>query len=269
MATSAAARPAVDGVEIPVRLVRQQRARFASAALQDVPAAIAILVAGVAGVRAPRGATDLALAVAELAVAAWVLLFTVRGAAEAFGRGGTPATEGAADDALAPPATARPRVRWEGVAAGALALVEVWHHWHTTGRINRPTLTVGVSALVLALGGAAAIERRTAHRRPRLLVSREGLHYRGSRRLRFEARWDEVARLEEAPGLLRVVRHDGREWTLRARAHVDGATLVAAACRAVRAHAPSRLACVPAAVALGGEDAVRPGAAVGGDRAGR
>jgi hypothetical protein len=249
-------------VEIPVRLVRRHRAQAASAGRPDGPAAATLVAAGAAGLGAPRGTADLVLAVVELAVGAWVLRLAARGLWEAFRRGGAPPSDAAPDaadgdrdgGAPAPSATRPARVRWEGVAAGALALVEVWHHWHTTGRVRRPTLVVGLFALVMAVGGTAALERRMAGRRPRLRVSREGLLYRASvrRRDRFEARWDDVARVEHAPGALRVVLRDGREWTLCAGAHVGGAALVAAAARAVRLHAPARLAAAEGNAAAGG-----------------
>jgi hypothetical protein len=234
-------------VELPVRLARQHRGQAASAALQDGPVAAALVAAAVATLRAPRGAADLALAVVEVVVGGWVLALVARGVAEAFGRRHRAAP--AAPIAAAPIA----RVRWEGVAAGALALVEVWHHWHTTGRIRRPTVLVGVFALCMALGGAAAIERRASWRRRGLVVSGAGIRYRGSilPRDRFEARWDEVARVEAAPDALRVVLRDGGAWTLRARAHLDGEALVLAAAQAVRAHAGGRLVDVASATGVG------------------
>jgi hypothetical protein len=234
-------------VELPVRLARQHRARVLTAAVQDGPAVAALLVAGAAGLRAPRGGGDLLLALVELAVGAWVLRYLARAAVSLFPRGGAEASDAAAaTGAPAPGQGDAPRVRWEGVAVGTMALVEVWHRWLTTGHVARPTLLVGVLTLALALGGARVVQRRTAHLRPRLVVSAAGLFYRGSRRRRFEARWDDVARVEQASGALRLVLRDGREWTLRAGEHLEGSALVAGAAAAVRANAPPRL--TPAAL---------------------
>ena len=218
---------------------RVRRGQVIGSFVQDVPVVAALLGAGVTGLarRGAGGWADLTLAVAEVAVSVWLLASTMRELRHVL-RGGRGGQDGGHHGRAAQPTAPAAGVDWPLLAGAALALVEVWQHWHATGRVKRPTLVLGVGYVLLALGGRAAIARRMRRRGPRLEVSGAGVRYRGSPRHRFRAAWPDVVSVEHAPDALRLTLHDGRSWTLYAREHEGGDALVAAAREAVAAHAP-------------------------------
>lgn len=237
--TAAPASGAPAATRIPVQLKRRHRALFAQQLVQHAPVLLTIITAGATGLSTERAGAGLALAVVELAVGAWVLASIAREARHLFGRHAASHAGGAAHTALADV----PWVDWPGVAAAALAFVEVWHHAHATGRFKlvSPLVLSATVTLALALGLRRLIASRTRHRRPHLLVSTEALTYRGTRWGRWTAPWDDVAAVEHGADALVVRLRDGRTHTIRAADHLGGAGLLAAARDAVAAHAPARL----------------------------
>ena len=214
----------------PVELRRVRRATLARELSESVPAAMTLLGLGLAGLQAPAAsAGDLALAAAEIASAAW-MLFLLRGRVRGLlgrGRGGGVVAPLAA---LPPLEHQHGGIDWAGIAGAVMLGVEALHHWDQTGRVKRPVLLLAAFTLFLATGGRLLIARaasaRFGDRRPRLALGAEGIVYRGSRRRRFEARWDEVARVEYDAAAVTFALRDGRTFVLRARDHVDGDALV-------------------------------------------
>lgn len=225
----------------PLQLRRVQRMLVVRELADSLPGALALFGAGLAGLRgAATSTTDRVLGAAELASSAWMLLLLRRSVRELFGRR---ASEAGVAPAAALPALEEQHgdVEWSGVAGAAMLGVETWQHWHDTGRVQRPVVLLAVFTLFMATRGRLLIARaaraRLGDRRPRLALSPEGIDYRGSRRRRFAARWDEVARVEHDAGAVTLALRDGRTFALRAREHVDGEALVAA----VRAALPAVL----------------------------
>lgn len=229
------ARAVAPAIELPVMLRRRQRAELARDVVDSGPAIAALLVAGAAGLRGgAHTVADRALALAEIGGSAWLLVLLLREARRAFGAA-RPAADGDAG--------AGHEIEWRGVAAAALLLVEVWQHWHQRGRVHGPFLLAAAVTLFISLGGRRVIRRHSPlrHRRPRLVVSADGIEYRASVLRRFDARWDQIARVEHAPDAVRVALHDGRTLDVRARDHVDGDRLVDGLRQALAVHAPAPL----------------------------
>ena len=216
---------------LPVKLRRVQRLELLRALLEHGLAAGTLLAAGVQGL-AGRG-TDRALAVAEVAGSSWLLLLVARHARHVLRRspeGDEPPLAPVADDEL-PPEMAG--VDWTGVAASLLIGLELWHRWARTGHVVRPFVLSALVTLVLAIGGRRFVARRVRPRlgrlQPRLVLTADGFDYRGSRRRQLAARWADVAQVvESTPELVHLRLRDGRDFTLRARDHVQGRGLVAA-----------------------------------------
>jgi hypothetical protein len=235
-----------------VQLRRVQRALLVRELVESVPAAVTLIAAGVAGLRAAgAGAADRAIAVAEIASAGWMLHFLRRGVREVLGyrHAASAAPEGSSAPLLRPAHEEMAHVEWAGVAGAAMLGVEVLQHWRETGRVQRPTLLVAAFTLYLALGGrrmiARVMRRRVERRRPRLALSTEGIDYRGSRRRRFTVQWDDVTRVEHDAERLRVTLRDGAVREVRAGDHVDGHRLLAAVGAALPAYLPARLSGAP------------------------
>ncbi len=240
-----------DRVVLPVQLRLVQRMLLVRELFESGPAATTLLLAGLSGL-AVAGATtlDRTIAAVEIASAGWMLVLLQRGAREVLAR--TRATAAPASDgdagayAVAPLEETLDGIEWSGVAGASMLAVEVWQHWHQTGRVQRPVLLLAVFTLWMATGGrrliARVMRRRIADRRPRLSISRDGVDYRGSKRRRWVARWDDVERVEQDAESVRLTLGDGRVRELRARDHVDGHRLVIAARRALATLLPARLA---------------------------
>jgi len=84
-------------------------------------------------------------------------------------------------------------------------------------------------------------ELRQQMRHLRAGLSADGVEYRGSRRRRFAARWDDVARVEHDAERVRLTLRDGAVHELRAADHVEGHRLLAAVGAALPGYLPARL----------------------------
>ena len=224
------------GTHIPVVLKRHVRAQFVSQLLQHLPAVFTVLAAGASAVRSEREGGALSLAVAELVVGAFVLLTIALEARHLFGR------EAAHDHHAAGP----PGESWidvPGLAAAALGYVEVWHHAHERGhfKLVSPYMLGATATLVLALGGRRLIANWMRHRRPHLRVTPDTVTYRGSRRRRWSAAWEDVAAVEHGHGETTLRMRDGSAHAIRAEDHLGGAAFLSAARAAFAAHAPPRV----------------------------
>jgi hypothetical protein len=218
--------------------------------LESAPAAVTLLFAGADGLRAAgAGLADRAIAVAEIASSAWMLALLRREVRETLGSGHDTEAEHHAG-AAAPPTLPTleeelGQVDWAGVAGAAMLGVEALQHWRQTHHVQRPVVLLALTTLYLATGGrltlARVIRRRIGSRRPRLALSPEGIEYRGSRRRRFTAPWDDVARVEHDAERLRITLRDGGVRELLARDHVQGHRLMAAVGHALPDYLPPRL----------------------------
>jgi hypothetical protein len=243
--TAPAGAPPGARIVLPVKLRRVQRLELVRSALEHGPAALTLLGAGLAGVR--RSGGDRLLGVVEVAACAWLLVMLLREARHVLA-GDDPHAPllPMADDAL-------PRelegVDWTGVASSTLIAVEVWHRWAATGHVVRPFVLSAAFTLAMAVGGRRLIARRVrprlGRRTPHLALSAEGIEYRGSRRRRFDAAWADVAAADCTADAIHLRLRDGRDFTLRARDHVQGAALVAAVRDALPRFAPALAAGAP------------------------
>ena len=229
---------------ITVRPKRLLRAQFVTQLYQHVPAVVTVLAAGVAGLGSEREGGALALAAAELLVAAWVLATIVLEARHLFGREGSRGARGAHG---APRAHATSRVDGPGLAAAALGYVEVWHHARETGhfKLVSPLMLSATVTLLFAFGGRRWIQQRFRRRGPHLLVTSDGVSYRGGRRRRWAAAWEDVEGLEHGAGHVTVRLRAGRAHVLRGDDHFGGDALLEEAWAAVARHAPARLTAKP------------------------
>ena len=174
----AAGEPAHDAVVLPVQLRAVQRMLLVRELVESVPAAATLLMAGFAAIGAPgASAVRRSIAAAEIAASVWLLVLLRHGVRAALRR-----TDAAADDApleLREPEDAVPPVEWAGVAGAVMLGVGQLQRWQDTGRVQRPVLLVAVVTLSLALGGrrgiARVMRRRIAARRPRLVLSADGV----------------------------------------------------------------------------------------------
>jgi hypothetical protein len=232
--------PEHEALVFPILLRRVQRMFLVRDVSDSFPAAVTLFGAGALKLGDPSAsAGQRVLAVAELASSAWMIFFVGRRVRAVVRR--REATHVAPAASLRDLAEEHGRVEWSGVAGAVMLGVGLWQHWTETGRVQRPVLLVALFTLFMATRGrlliARAVQGRFGDRRPRLALSAEGIDYRATRRRRFSARWDEVARVEHDAAAVAFALHDGRTFALRARDHVDGAALVAA----VRAALPELL----------------------------
>lgn len=244
--------PAAEGTRIPLRPKRLLRLRFLSELTRELPNVLTVVAAGASAIGTARAGGEQALAAAELLVGAWVLVNAAREARHVFGRahGAHAAAAAGGHDGghdAGPLGVAVPRVDPQGIAAAAMGYVEVWHHAHVRGhfRVVSPYMLAATVTLVLALGGrrwiADHVRPRMGRRHPHLLVTPAGMHYRATRFTRWDLAWADVARVEHDASGLALHLHDGTARHVRADEHLDGHAILAAARRAVAAHAPPHL----------------------------
>src|SRR5436190_4218564 len=87
-------------------------------------------------------------------------------------------------------------VDWVDIFLAAMLAVEAWSHFRETGHLQRPTVLLAATMLILGLmhGRIAAIHAR----RRSLRADDEGVTIGGRFFTRFTARWDEIDRIEIA-----------------------------------------------------------------------
>jgi len=100
-------------------------------------------------------------------------------------------------------------IAWIDIFLGSMVLVEVLVHYHETGRIQRPTLLLGATMIVLGLTHGWLL-RRMARRRA-LRVNDEGISVGQRFFRRFSVRWPEIAEIHVSPARAYVIARDGRE----------------------------------------------------------
>jgi hypothetical protein len=226
--TAPAGAPAGERLVLPVKLRRMQRVELLRGTAEHGPAALTLLGAGLAGVR--RTGADRLLGFVEVAASAWLLAMLLREARHALAGDDPQATLAPVDEDALP--AALEGVDGTGVASATLIAVEIWHRWAATGHVVRPFVLSAVFTLAMALGGRRFVARRVrprlGRRMPRLVLSADGIDYRASPRRHFAAAWADVASAEATPDAIHLRLRDGRDFTLRARDHVQGAALVAA-----------------------------------------
>jgi len=192
--------------------------------VQHAIPSVALLGHGVARLMHESTLLSLALGASEITVGALVIISFVR-AVRAI-RAKTSAVDHAHHSSI----------DWLDVFIGVMLAVEVWAHWHETGRIQRPTallvpITIGLG---LAHGWFAGRQQR----RRMLRVSETGLSIgRGKFVPAFEARWNELRAVEIGPQTARVVKKDGRAKKI-IFADLKNADAVRAALEAAKARIP-------------------------------
>ena len=88
-------------------------------------------------------------------------------------------------------------------------LVEVLVHHQETGRIQRPTLLLGATLIVLGLLHGWLITR--ASRRRALRVTDDGITVGKKFFRRFAVRWPDIAEIQVSAAQAYVIARDGRE----------------------------------------------------------
>jgi hypothetical protein len=101
------------------------------------------------------------------------------------------------------------RMDWIDMFLGVMVLVEALVHYQETGRLQRPTILLGVSLIGLGLVHGWLIQR--ASRRRTLRVTDEGISVSERFSRRFSVRWPEVAEIQVSSTRAYVIAHDGRE----------------------------------------------------------
>lgn len=185
---------------VPLQSLRRDRARLAQKVQHVVPA-LPLLLHGVERLGHGAHGWSIALGVGEVVSSVLVIgafARQIRGVGQTHGHaerevGGGHATHG---------------VDWVDLLLGAMLAVEVWAHWHESGRIKRPIVLLAVVMVVVGLlhGRIAAFwERRMS-----LRIDDTGVSI-GSRFLRrFTATWAELAAVDIEPQQARILRRDGK-----------------------------------------------------------
>ncbi|HEX5215973.1 MAG TPA: hypothetical protein VFV98_10950 [Vicinamibacterales bacterium] len=217
-------------LSVPLLSTWRQGAMLAQKVQHAVPS-VALLGHGV--VRLSHEATpwSLVLGASEITVGALVII--------SFGRAirAIRAKTGAADH------THHGSVDWLDIFIGAMLAVEVWAHWHETGRIQRPSALLVLLTIGLGLGHGWLAARQ--QRRRMLRVSDAGLSIgRGKFVPAFKASWNELRAVEIGPQTARVVKKDGSAKKINL-ADLKNADAVRAALEAARNRVPPVVA-VPA-----------------------
>jgi len=100
-------------------------------------------------------------------------------------------------------------IDWIDIFLGVMVLVEVLVHYHETGRIQRPTLLLGATLIVLGLLHGWLITR--ASRRRALRVTDDGITVGKKFFRRFAVRWPDIAEIQVSAAQAYVIARDGRE----------------------------------------------------------
>lgn len=100
-------------------------------------------------------------------------------------------------------------VDWIDVFLGVMVLVEVLVHHHETGRIQRPSLLLGVTLIGLGLAHGWLFAR--AARRRALSVTDDGITVGQKFFRRFSVRWPDIAEIHVSEARGYVIARDGRE----------------------------------------------------------
>ena len=223
---------AVADVSVPLLSKWRQGAMLAQKVQHAVPS-VALLGHGVVRLSHETTLLSLALGASEITVGALVIISFVR-AIRAIR-----AKTSAADHAH------HGSVDWLDIFIGAMLAVEVWAHWHETGRIQRPSALLVLITIGLGLGHGWFAARQ--QRRRMLRVSETGLSIgRGKFVPAFKASWNELRAIEIGPQTARVVKKDGSAKKINL-ADLKNTDAVRAALATARDRVPLAVAAPPAA----------------------
>jgi hypothetical protein len=231
------------GTRIPVRIKLlhratfvMQRTSFAFELIKHVPAVVTVFAAGFSALQSERDGGALALAVAELATGAWVLVIVGREAWHLFGRGTAKAFANPDQHA----SHERPRIDAANLAAAALGYVESWHRTHVTGhfKLVSPQIVGATLSLLLAVGGQRAINKRRVRPNFYVEVTPDGMRYKAGPRTSWRAQWTDVAAVEDTHDAIAVRLTNGRRRVLRADYFFDGDALLVETRAAIAKYAP-------------------------------
>jgi hypothetical protein len=175
---------------------RRRRGALLLQKIQHVVPAFPLLGHGLERLRHQAQGASLALGIGEVVTSALVLGAFARHLRSM--RAGNRHGEGAAHHG----------VDWVDLCLGAMLAIEVWAHWHETGRVKGPTVLLAVVMLVLGLlhGRIAARDGR----RRALTVDDTGVTISLRPFSRFTVAWDQLAAVDLDDHEARVVRKDGR-----------------------------------------------------------
>src|SRR5215203_1328121 len=187
---------APDATELPLVSIRRERARQFQKLQHAVPA-IALLGAGVQGLREGAHGFAFALAVGELAVRFLLLRMAVKELASVRRSHSVHAEH-------------HQGVDWFDVFAAGVLTAEALEHWHTHHHLPRPTLLM--AAVTLALGlFHRQISTFFAARRRLLRIDGSGIRVRGRFGRSFFAPWPDIEGIEVDHDKARIVARGGRE----------------------------------------------------------
>lgn len=117
-------------------------------------------------------------------------------------------------------------VDWVDLCLGAMVGVEVWAHWHETGRVKRPLVLLAVFMILIGLLHGRIAAR--AERRRALTIDDAGVTIAPRPFSRFTARWDQLAAVDIDDHEARVTRKDGRTRRINFRDLTNAAEVRAA-----------------------------------------
>ena len=215
---------AVTDLSVPLLSMWRQGAMLAQKIQHAVPS-VALLGHGAVRLTHETTPLSLALGASEITVGALVIVSFVR-AIRAI-RAKTVAADHAHHGS----------VDWLDIFIGAMLAVEVWAHWHETGRIQRPSALLVLITIGLGLGHGWFAARQ--QRRRMLRVSETGVSIgRGKFVPAFTASWKELRAVEIGPQTARVVKKDGSAKRINL-ADLKNADAVRAALEAARVRVPA------------------------------
>ncbi len=180
--------------------------------LQHAVGGVPLLFAGVHRLQAPGGAGDL-LAIAEIAVAAVLLLLLAR--------------DVSSEVAASPAARAHGSPDWFDIVAGALLILESVHSAHPGGKpfYERPAFALGVATVMIGLlhGKLAQLswKRREIH------IDENGVRARTSRIRGFSVAWTDVRDIRITENAV-IVDTASRSHTISLRRYRNAAEIRAA-----------------------------------------
>lgn len=231
---------------IPVRIKLLDRATFVARRAgfgleiaKHVPAVFTVVTAAIGAVQTERSGGGLALAAAEFAAGAFVLIVIGKEALHLFGRG-TTQTHASPDEHASHD---RSRIDIANLAAAALGFVESWHRTHVTGhfKLVSPQIVGGTTSLLLAFGGQRALNKRRLSIPMYVSVTPAGIRYKAGPRTSWRTDWTGVAAVERTANEITIRLQNGKRRVLRADYFFDGDELLAKTSEAIATYAPKHL----------------------------